>query len=415
MGHELNARSLERLGKAIAAVQDDALGPIVERAGERFMTPSRQASRRSARRTLRVAWIAAATVAAAVMILLLGLRSGSSRPIAFDVGSKAGTVNEWVLVSSEEVPLRFSDGATILLDAHAQSMVTELAPNGARVTLARGGAHISIPPRAGTSWRFDVGPFNVRVTGTRFDTSWDPANEVFELDLHDGSVVVSGPEIVGQRTVIAGQRVQIGLARSESAALDVSAPVGPSDAGALPPLALGTASAPGPSAVPAHGAPVHDVVGTDPHRWRPLAFEGRYAEAMVAASPIFDTICASSPSSDVIALGDAARLSGDTLRATRAYEAARQRFAGTPDAALAAFALGRLAADKGADADAAQWFEAFVRERPDDRLAREALGRLMETRSRQGATAIARDLAEQYLAKYPDGPHAKLARKLKGE
>jgi len=33
-----------------------------------------------------------------------------------------------------------------------------------------------------------VGPYEVRVTGTLFDAAWDPDDQRFSLDLHDGGV-----------------------------------------------------------------------------------------------------------------------------------------------------------------------------------------------------------------------------------
>lgn len=419
----MNKQALEGLGKTIAASQGEALGPAVERARRRFM-----ASDPSARRpAVRVWAMAGATLAAAVLLLFLGLRSGPSHPVAFDVGSSPGSVSQWVLVSSDDVPLRFSDGATVLLTAHAQGKVTELSPDGARVTLARGRARVSIPHRSGTRWTFDVGPFSVLVTGTRFDASWEPASEVFELDLQDGSVMVSGPTIVGQRAVVAGQHLQIAVAIGEesvpdataqrltatpsSAAPSSSSPSAPSSATVGPPMAIPSPTATGTALTPTRSSDRP----TTRTGWRMLAADGHYADALVAAGPTFDAICAGSSAGDVIALADAARLAFDTARANRAYQAVRRRFPGSSESSLAAFALGRMASEGGNEAEAGQWFETCVRERADDHLRREALGRLMETRSRQGAEALAADLAAQYLTRYPDGPHAKLARKLKGE
>jgi TolA-binding protein len=117
----------------------------------------------------------------------------------------------------------------------------------------------------------------------------------------------------------------------------------------------------------------------------------------------------------VIALGDTARFAGEPWRAKRAYEAVRSRFPKTRDASLAAFSLGRMASQANADPEAATWFETYLHEQPNDPLAREALGRLIETRDRQGEAIAAKTLAQEYLTKYPDGPHAKFARKLTGQ
>jgi hypothetical protein len=53
-----------------------------------------------------------------------------------------------------------------------------------------------------------------------------------------------------------------------------------------------------------------------------------------------------------------------------------------------------------------------VREQPSGALAREASGRLLEACIAAGDGAGARDAATRYLARYPSGPHAALARRV---
>jgi transmembrane sensor len=386
-------RDVKALGRTIATLQDEELAPIVERARERVFAP---APRRS--RSPMIAAAAAALAVAALVFLLV--RPASREPVTFDVARTRGVVGSWVRApEAEQVPLRFSDGATLLLAQRAHGQVTAVNPDGARVMIAKGHATVSVPSAPGIRYRFDVGPFALTMNGTRFDTSWDPASEVFELDLHDGSVQVSGPTIEGERVVVAGQHVRIALAVSSKIVDEVvdSEPQGNVDA-AAPSVVRPTPS-------PAPSAP----------SWRRLSEEGKYAEALAAAGPAFDALLTTSPSADVLALADTARLGGDRARAKRAYTTVRSRFSGSADAGLAAFWLGRGAVEDGDDSSAAQWFETYLRERPNDRLAREALGRLLEARDRQGDAVAAKALAVRYLEKYPDGPHAKLARKLKGE
>src|SRR5262249_29471585 len=88
--------------------------------------------------------------------------------------------------------------------------------------------------------------------------------------------------------------------------------------------------------------------------------------------------------------------------------ACRDRFARTPQAAIAAFELGRSAPP----AEAATWFEAYLAEEPRGSLAREAWGRLVEANALAGKDAAARSAAQEYLARYPDGPSAALARRV---
>jgi TolA-binding protein len=114
-------------------------------------------------------------------------------------------------------------------------------------------------------------------------------------------------------------------------------------------------------------------------------------------------------------LGDVARLAKSPARARAAYEALRRRAPGSDAAAVAAFELGRLAFDEARAYDEARrWFAAYVGERPRGALAQEALGRLVEAHQRAGDRAAARDAARTYLARFPDGPHARLAAELSG-
>jgi TolA-binding protein len=118
---------------------------------------------------------------------------------------------------------------------------------------------------------------------------------------------------------------------------------------------------------------------------------------------------------ELLAAADAARYQGDSDLAIESLTTVRRRFAGTDAAASAAFELGRISFDARKDfARAGDWFDTYLRERPNGALAREALGRALEARHRGGDGARAEHLAVRYLAAYPDGPHAKLARKIVG-
>ena len=112
---------------------------------------------------------------------------------------------------------------------------------------------------------------------------------------------------------------------------------------------------------------------------------------------------------ELYALADAARYANRLERAKEALLALRSRFS---EQGKTAFLLGRVFADRaGAEQHAITWFETYLREEPTGSLADAATGRLIElyrTRDRSRARA----LAERYLATYPDGAHAALARSL---
>lgn len=145
--------------------------------------------------------------------------------------------------------------------------------------------------------------------------------------------------------------------------------------------------------------------------WRQLALRGSYREALVEAEAAgFPGLCAALPAGDLLMLADAARFAGRVDRARQALLALRERFPAGPERAMATFTLGRVAADEQRDhLAAAHWFEATLEESSGGDLARESLGRLVESLERGGDHPAARRRAQSYLARFPDGPHAKLA------
>jgi TolA-binding protein len=207
------------------------------------------------------------------------------------------------------------------------------------------------------------------------------------------------------------QRVEINdeVAAPTTPKTETTAAPASSALGAMPPASddhdavteEGVSSGPSPSNGPA---------------WRELAAAGKYRRALEAAERGgFERECERASAEDLVALGDAARFAGQPARAVQALQALRKRFPSDPRSGAAAFELGRVAFDQQASfGEAAKWFAIYLRERPHGSLAREASGRLMESLSKAGDNAGARDAAAKYLARYPSGPHSELARKLVG-
>jgi TolA-binding protein len=105
-----------------------------------------------------------------------------------------------------------------------------------------------------------------------------------------------------------------------------------------------------------------------------------------------------------------ARFSGQRDAAIKLLEEVRRRAPGSDQAALAAFEIGRAYYDDASDFKrAADSFDAYMRERPNGRLAREALGRSAEAHERAGDHVTARRLATEYLHRFPAGPQARVA------
>jgi transmembrane sensor len=231
------------------------------------------------------------------------------------------------------------------------------------------------------------GPFEVRVTGTTFDAAWDPLADTFELTMLEGRVVVTGPNIPPDHAVIAGEHLVVSV-RGLVTPPPPSAPEGGVPVGEAPPPV---------PVIPARTA------------WKELAARGRYRDAFAAAEAAgIGPEMERAPASDLLLLADAARFSGSPGRAREALLLARRRFGVRGQSA---FLLGKIAADQqGSPGDAVGWFETYLREEPGGPLAEEALGRTVDLTPRSSPEAGR--AAARYLARYPDGSRAALARSL---
>jgi TolA-binding protein len=323
------------------------------------------------------------------------------------------------MVSNDDLPVVFSDGTNLTLGRDSLARVTSVSPAGAEVVIPEGRVRASVTHTATSRWTLDVGPFVVHVTGTRFETSWDASQRLFTLEVHEGSVFVTGcaiePHPVGAGSSIR-MRCEAGHGQIEGSSQPAPTALQPPEddgAGAFEAGEemrgdAGRASAPSVGSVRTAG-PAHETSSALSESWRELAAQGRSREALAAALGRFDDECRTASASDVLLLADQARYAGDIAHARVALLAVRSRFPGGPQAATAAFLLGRMAFDAGDFGEAATWFERTSVEAPSGPLAREAAGRLIEARENAGDHAGARAGAERYLQRYPSGPHAPLA------
>lgn len=427
---------LTQMGRFVAEHEDALSDQLVDLQAvrQRFLQASDLRSKPS---WARFRWAAAIAVAAGIALFTFTL--GRARtPLTFLVGDagRLGEVDAWLAAPvGGSLPLRFSDGSAVRLEASARARVTRLANAGATLRMETGHADVSVAKRTGAAWQVSLGPFRVDVTGTRFAVDWDPQNERLVLTMHEGTVIVSGCTFGAGRPFVAGDTVRTSC-RDRNVELSTRTPPSASDAGhgvpgpasdepqrmhpseaaneessieVTPP-----ASGPRPRSIPPSGAGDVSSNAARGFGWQELARSGHHALAVDAAEAAgFTAECAAASAADLVALGDAARYVGRLERAAEAYSSVRRRFPGQERAAVAAFALGRIAFDQRADyASAARWFRAYLDERPGGRLDRDALGRLMESLNRAGDAAGARQQAQRYLGRYPMGAHAEMARRL---
>ena len=103
--------------------------------------------------------------------------------------------------------LQFSDGSSLALDPGTSTRVTDIDAHGSRVLLESGRAHVRVTHKPAAKWVIDAGPYSVHVVGTEFDVRWSGAEEVLDVQMQRGTVIVRGPLARGGLTMEAGQHL----------------------------------------------------------------------------------------------------------------------------------------------------------------------------------------------------------------
>jgi TolA-binding protein len=317
--------------------------------------------------------------------------------------------------------VRFSDGSEVAVQRGAEASVRDVGAHGGHVSLERGQVSLSITKKPGAAWFVEAGPYTVRVTGTAFDVSWSEQEQLFEVNLYHGSVVVTGPQIGNGFALRPGQRL---VGRRGGHVLvegPRSSPVAAAESAALaagvntpPPSRVTTDFAPeaeSTASVDAQG----DARRSDPAvphtSWAKLVAQGKFSTVIDEAKRRgIEQALASASIEDLAALADAARYARSTDVARRALLAERQRFPRSSAAREAAFLLGRLAEERGEGA--LDWYDRYLSESPRGPYAAQALGRRMMIYYRQRGPAEAAPLADEYLKRFPKGAYVSAARKI---
>ena len=430
MGH--SDEPLSRLGRRLDEEHEARLSgrPRDPEERERFIAAAlaqRSTPRRHFVKRARVGLAFAAIAAGLLLFFLLG-----KRPLTFRIGpeeaTSAGVPGAWIATPADRtMPVEFSEGSRFQIQPQSRVRVASVDAEGGRLVLENGAVRAAVIHRPGARWSVDSGPFEVLVTGTRFEVQWNLAAEELVVKLDEGSVAVSGPVIGDHLAVKAGQTLRVHrregrfelVQENEAPTLPLPPPADPSGDAAPGPddsAAPTRDTAPRPSSSIAVSAP--PAPRSAPRQsWRELSAAGKFKAAIEAADQEgFQHICDEGSAADLRDLADAARLSGDIPRSILTLSTLRRRFPGGDPAAEAAFLLGVIAFDaRGEHPEAAQWFTRYLSERPRGRLAREAAGRLLEAEERSGHRDGARESARRYLRDYPGGPHAEMAKAILGE
>jgi TolA-binding protein len=423
MPNESRARELPAELEQLTQLAHDSLGympPELCLRGELALEPPAPRARR-AWRGPRIA-IACATLAACAALFIMHQQKLRLEPLSYVIENAKSAVDTSLDVANGPPRMvRFSDGTEVRVDQGTEARIRFVTDHGAALAMTHGALHASVIHSATSEWRFDAGPFVVQVTGTAFGLSWDPARDRFDLRLEHGSVTVTGPVANEPIPVRGGQWLTIRPRSNEvfirelTAAAETSdEPQAPASAAVLDATDAGRELARDISNAPAESTDIPAEPRVAPptaHTWAQDLARGN-ADQVVndALARGLDESLAQSSGSELSALADAARYTRRDAVARKALLAERRRFAGSRMAVDAGLLLGRLAESEHADGEALRWFDTYLAEAPSGAHASEALGRKMAVVQHSGNTAAARAVAEEYLARYPNGTYFSAAR-----
>lgn len=206
-----------------------------EHGKQQLLAALRERKRTTSR--FRPRWLLAGA-ALVVMAAAMGVawkRQGAAR-IAYEVSgglvSDSGYVRS---TGSSGARLTFTDGTRIDLQDGARARIASAHAHGARVAIENGHAALNVARTPSGQWFVDAGPFVIQVTGTQFDVDWSSYDDTLSVDLHEGSLMVSGPPAPAGVLLRAGQRLTAHEGRLSIEALELAVQVAETPA-ALPEL-----------------------------------------------------------------------------------------------------------------------------------------------------------------------------------
>lgn len=370
-------------------------------------------------------WVLRVLIPATALLAMFGVFVALRGPTALELEQDGAVLRDGVLHSdTREATLSFSDGSRIQMQKGSAAEVELSGPHSARARLAAGVLEVDVQHERDTDYRFLAGPYEVRVVGTSFRVSWQPAAKRFSLAMHEGKVRVVGPNF--DRMVSGGESLEL-TPPSQELALAAREPRQPSDDRALaePPAPanpgsleprsvarneLPATSSPSDAAELARGAATrpNDALG-----WTALVAKGRFAEVVSAAQALgTERSLRERSAAELNALAHAANYTGHAALAVATWTTLRERFAGQKPAYQAAFFLGRIYDQQGNGAQALRWLNSYLAEAPRDVYASEALGRKLSVVQKVEGSAAARRVAREYLDRFPKGAYAATARSL---
>jgi transmembrane sensor len=374
-------------------LREELRDPTDEAALQRVWT--RVAGHRRRRRPVALGASLLAVAAAVALVLFLRTDRG---PLRLADGRALIAVDA---PADRALPVSLSDGSLVSLAPGARLEPLESSGSAFAAILARGSATFDVHPGGPRRWQIECGLATVEVLGTRFSCERSPGR--LRVSVERGVVLVRGERIPDRvRRLTAGESLDVVEA---------------------PPAGNATTLSAGGEAPAQTAAPGADVLAESPKAtraraaapappsssWRELARHGRHAEAFAALGP--EGIRREARRLDVrdlFALADVARLSGHPTEAVAPLERIVADFSADSQAALAAFALGRLELDAlNRPARAAAALDKALALGVPRSLREDVRGRLVEAYARAGDLGAARAAAADYRREFPGGHYGK--------
>ncbi len=347
-----------------APLREQLTEHVDERTVQRVWSGVRARARDSGSARRRVpAWSWGVITAVAVIALAaLGLRWQESRkPVALafvggPLTSRAGAPLS-LLGGERATDDALADGSSIALSPGARLEVLENTSRTFVSVLRSGRGAFAVRPGGPRRWTIEAGLATIEVVGTRFSVT--RLADGVAVDVQHGIVLVRSELIQDHvQRLTEGQHLTI-----HAPPLPVAPALGPVPAPALVPAALPSSALLPPVQVPAS---LEQLLGT----------------------------------------ANEQRRRGDLAGAEASLRRALSEHSNEPQAALAAFTLGKLLLDSASrPRDAAAEFARCLALSPPSALAEDALFRLGDAQVRAGERGAASVSAREYLARYPQGRH----------
>jgi ferric-dicitrate binding protein FerR (iron transport regulator) len=373
--------------------------------------------RRGQPRTVFGLALAGLSAAAAIALVAPGRLQRATPPLAaltYQVDEGSVDTDGAIRARADGAPaLEFVDGTVIKLAPGTTGRLASVDARGAHVSIREGSAHVSVVPKPQARWLIDAGPFQIAVHGTAFTAAWDEASGRLDVRLEHGLVSVTGPVANGPIPVRTGQHLTVTVKDPRVLLRDENA----DELAAAEPTGAEPATEPATKTVAAlaRGADAHiaRAARPAPRSWAAALSSGDFEGIVGDAEKDLGRALGQRSTDELAALADAARYLRKDDVARRALHAQRRRFPGSPRAADAAFFLGRLDENGGGLDRALHWYDRYLTEAPQGSYAAEALGRKMIAVREVDGPASAREVAGEYVRRFPHGSYAGAAQALR--